>query len=412
MKASKRERYLLGFLGTILISVVYYQFIYTKQVEKLNTKKSERDQIEERYNNIMNSVKTLEARKEELKVLNANILDKSKKFYPDILQEKVILEIDKLLNDSGLKGNIAFSPIEVAAVENLTSPKINKTESSLKATVDKYNNGNIASDDEKKEGSSTEDETSLNKGEETSTSQQLKVAINFNGKYNDLKKFIASVEGYDKKIVMTNIAITSKSQDEISGTLNLEFYAIPKIGDSDLEYLKWTLANVYGKEILFSDGPASGAYSSMVEENTREKDINDFVMMLRASTSELSTLTLGKAKDESRQSYIYGDKAKVEEVEIEFKEDNGKLYYKYKTSEAFYPKDNGSTGKEFTPVSKDIVLEISSEKRVGNDDSSGIKLKLVNSTKKTVNVIVKDDDSSNPRVTILSEGNTINVTKK
>ena len=33
--------------------------------------------------------------------------------------------------------------------------------------------------------------------------------------------------------------------------MNLEFHAVPKLSDEDMEYLIWTLNNVYGKEILF-----------------------------------------------------------------------------------------------------------------------------------------------------------------
>jgi len=194
--------------------------------------------------------------------------------------------------------------------------------------------------------------------------------------------------------------------------MNLEFHAVPKLSDEDMEYLNWTLNNVYGKEILFSNGAASGAYGSTIEEQNTEEDINDFVMMVKSSLSELPTVTIGKAKDDTRESYIYSDNDKIENVEISLEEVSGKIYYKYKTSNSYYPKDNSIEGKEFTPKSEDIVLEIISEKRTEATDNSGIKLKVVNNTSKKVEIIVKDDDNSNPRVTVTSEGYTVNVTKK
>ena len=139
MKISKKEKYLLGILATVLISILYYQFIYINQVEKLDVKKKEKAEIETRYNGVMESIKTLESRKENLKILNSSILDKASDFYPTILQEKIILEIDKLLTDSGLKGNIAFSPIEVASVETMVAPEVAKAESSMKIITDEYN---------------------------------------------------------------------------------------------------------------------------------------------------------------------------------------------------------------------------------------------------------------------------------
>ncbi|MBS4959165.1 MAG: type 4a pilus biogenesis protein PilO, partial [Clostridium sp.] len=361
-----------------------------------------------------------------LKILKSTVLDKSKSLYPTIMQEKIIIELDKLLNDSGLKGNIAFSPVEVASVEKMVSPEIQKAESSLKAIADEYsgdatkdetsniesNNENNNTSTEGNEGQVPQDSQEVSPEQNGATSEQLKVAINFSGSYESLKKFISSVQNYERKIVITNITISSKSQEELTGVMNLEFHAVPKLSDEDMEYLIWTLNNVYGKEILFSSGAASGAYASTIEEQNNKEDINDFVMMLRSSLSELPTVTIGRAKDESRESYIYSDNDKVEEVEISFDEANGKTYYKYKTAGSYYPKDNSSEGKEFTSKSDDIVLEIISEKRGGSSDNSGIKLKVVNNTSKNIEIIIKDDDTTNPRVSVTSEGNTVNVTKK
>lgn len=426
MNISKREKYLIGILLIVLICFVYYQFIYTKQVGKLATKRAEKNKVEQRYNDVMDNISKLDSKEENLKILKSTVLDKSKKLYPTIMQEKIIIELDKLLNDSGLKGNIAFSPVEVASVEKMVSPEIQKAESSLKAIADEYsgdatkdetsniesNNENNNTSTEGNEGQVPQYSQEVSSEQNGATSEQLKVAINFSGSYESLKKFISSVQNYERKIVITNITISSKSQEELTGVMNLEFHAVPKLSDEDMEYLIWTLNNVYGKEILFSSGAASGAYASTIEEQSNKEDINDFVMMLKSSLSELPTVTIGRAKDESRESYIYSDNDKVEEVEIIFDEAEGKTYYKYKTGDSYYPKDNSSEGKEFTSKSDDIVFEIMSEKRGESSDNSGIKLKVVNNTSKKVEIIVKDDDTSNPRVSVTSEGNTVNVTKK
>lgn len=421
MNISKREKYLIGILGTVLICFGYYQFIYKTQVEKLSAKRDEKSKVEERYNEVTQAINSLDSKEENLKILKSTVLDKSKKLYPVIMQEKIIIELDKLLNDSGLKGNIAFSPIEAAPVEKFILPEITKPESSLKAIANEYSGDIEKTSDEVANNESANTATEGNEGQisqepssssNEATSEQLKVAINFSGSYEALKKFISSIENYERKIVITNISISSKSQEELAGVMNLEFHAVPKLSDEDMEYLNWTLNNVYGKEILFSNGAASGAYSSTIEEQNTEEDINDFVMMVKSSLSELPTVTIGKAKDDTRESYIYSDNDKIENVEISLEEVSGKIYYKYKTSNSYYPKDNSIEGKEFTPKSENIVLEIISEKRTEATDNSGIKLKVVNNTSKKVEIIVKDDDNSNPRVTVTSEGNTVNVTKK
>lgn len=419
MNISKREKYLIGILAAVLICFAYYQFIYLKQVEKLNNKKAEKNQIEARYNEVMNAIANLDSLEEELKILKANVFGKSEKLYPLIMQEKIILELDTLLIDSGLSGNIAFTPVEVAPVEKMVSPEIEKIESSLKSFVDEYNN-NVTNAEEGNTEDSTSGENTSDSGSEeevntegnSTTSEQLKVAINFSGTYESLKTFIASVQNYERKVVIPTITIASQSEEELSGVMNLEFHAVPKLSDEDKDYLTWSLNNIYGKEILFSSGEASGAYAQTIEEQSSEQDLNDFVMMLKSPTSELPTVTIGKAKDDSRESYIYSDNDDIEAVEISFEEIDGSTYFKYKTTTSYYPRDNSLEGMEFVSKSEDIVLEILSENRVGTYDNSGINLKVINNTSKNVEVIVKNDDASNPRVAVTSEGYTVNVTKK
>lgn len=419
MNISKREKYLIGILAAVLICFAYYQFIYLKQVEKVNNKKAEKNQIEARYNEVMNAIANLDSLEEELKILKANVFGKSEKLYPLIMQEKIILELDTLLIDSGLSGNIAFTPVEVAPVEKMVSPEIEKIESSLKSFVDEYNNNVTNAEEGNTEDSASGENTSDSGSEEevntegnSTTSEQLKVAINFSGTYESLKTFIASVQNYERKVVIPTITIASQSEEELSGVMNLEFHAVPKLSDEDKDYLTWSLNNIYGKEILFSSGEASGAYAQTIEEQSSEQDLNDFVMMLKSPTSELPTVTIGKAKDDSRESYIYSDNDDIEAVEISFEEIDGSTYFKYKTTTSYYPRDNSLEGMEFVSKSEDIVLEILSENRVGTYDNSGINLKVINNTSKNVEVIVKNDDASNPRVAVTSEGYTVNVTKK
>ena len=418
MKISKREKYLLGILGALIICFVYYKFIYINQVEKLEAKKEEARLTEEKYNKVMQDIGDLDGLEEKLKVLKVDIYEKSKKLYPIILQEKIILEIDKLLTESGLEANLGFNPITVEKVEELKSDEIVKIESSFKDLVDEYNGDKLPESDteENTQGSSaagaegnTAEVTTTEK--EGPTTEQLKVSVNFTGSYEEVKKFISSIENYERKIAITNISITAKSQDELSGIMNLEFHAIPKLSDEDDEYLKWTLNNVYGKEILFSSGSATGAYADLKDENS-STDVTDFAMLLKLPSSELPTLTMGKAKDDERETYIYSDNEKIEEVEMTLDEVDGKLYYKYKTSKSYYPKENSNEGKVFTANSKDIVLEILSEKRDVNFDNSGVKLTIVNNTSKNVEVIIRNDDTSNPRVSVTGKGNTVNVTNK
>ncbi|MBC5625734.1 hypothetical protein H8S10_09750 [Clostridium sp. NSJ-49] len=425
MKISKKEKMLLGVLGTVLVSVIYYQFVYVNQVEKLEIKRAELSEVENRYTTTMQTIANLENKKSEIKVINSNIEEKSGIFYPTILQEKIILEIDTLITASGLKANISFNPIEVAAVETFTVTEVIKTESTLQFIADSYTGSRDTTLADNNGEQKVENNVVLSNGEtsnegnsqaiatdNSATAEQLKIGISFNGSYDALKRFIGLLEGYSRKINITNLAITPTSTTDVTGSMSLELYGIPKLNDKDIEYLKWELENTYGKDTPFTVGAANGAYSSTIEQLGTEADINDFVMLLRAPASELPTLTLGRANDSDRTTYLYSDNVKTEEAEIEFNELDGKLYYKYKTTSGYYPKDNTSTGAEFTTKSDNIVINITSEARVGTDDNSQVKLKVINNTERKVEVFVEKDDTSNPRIEIQSSGNSVNVKNK
>lgn len=409
MKISKREKILLLILLPILITFLYYQFIYTKQSDALKAKRSEKESTELRYEEVMKNIKSLDVKEEEVNTLKNNVTTKAGILYPDIIQEKIILEIDKLLSENNITANIGFSQLEVAAVESMKPSEVKSLESSLSEYVDKYNNFNDKENTEASTEVSNENTTESNTAEsQKDTTEQLKVSLNFSSTYEDLKGFIEAIENYERKVVITNIAISSKDENSITGSLNLEFHSIPKISGDDEEYLKWALINVYGKENLFSGSVATGAYASTIEEQANDKYANDFVILVKSSLSELPSLTMGKAKDDLRETYLTADNNDIEEASITLDEVDGKTYYKYNTSTSYYPSDS-KNGKEFTSNSENIVIEITSEKRDDVDDKSGLKLNVINNTNKKVNVIIKNDDSENPRVEVISKGNNINI---
>ena len=142
MKISKREKILLLILLPILITFLYYQFIYTKQSDALKAKRSEKESAELRYEEVMKNIKSLDVKEEEVNTLKNNVTTKAGILYPDIIQEKIILEIDKLLSENNITANIGFSQLEVAAVESMKPNEIKGLESSLSEYVDNYNNIN------------------------------------------------------------------------------------------------------------------------------------------------------------------------------------------------------------------------------------------------------------------------------
>lgn len=425
MKISKKEQILLGLLAAVFIVALYYQFVYVKQVEKIESLKVEKQEVQEKYDIIMETMKTLEERKGKIKIYNAGITDKMKLYYPAIVQEYIILEIDKMLQESGINGTISFSQITASTVDVVAPTIVNKAESSLQDVVDEYNN--YFKDEKNEETTESEQENSENQednveavneevAEDTTvaysdtTVEQLVVNLNFTGTYENLKKFLDIVDSQEKKLVITNITLSQANDQNVSGSLSMEFYGIPKLNDEDSSYFDWTLDNPAGKDSLFSTG---GVSNTTIESATSQKNEYDFIMLAKSVNSDLPTVMLGRANDTSNLSYIYADNKGIEDVELILTKVGNEYYYKYKTSVGSYPANYNVTGEVFIPVKDEIIFEIVSQSRVDDNDIAGINLKVINNTDKNVNIVVSGDDSARPRVTVESEGSSaVKVTSK
>jgi type IV pilus assembly protein PilO len=405
MKISSREKALVGILGTVLVVVLYYQFVYIKQVDKLNKLNTERQQLKAQYDVLMDTVNQLDSKKSDLKILNSKIYDKSNGLYPSIIQEKLIVEIDDLMKKSNVKGNLSFSNEDTKAVSDGTKAKDKKAENSLQTYVDQYNGekSSTKANDSGTTANSNSQANSQNQQANTLNVNQMKLTLNYRGSYDNLRSLISNIEQNPKKIVLSNVTMSYSGNQQVSGVLNLNYYSVPKIGKEDEEYFKWTINNDYGKKNPFDS-------SAVAENNNSSKNAKyDFLLSSRPIKSDLATVSLRYGSDKKLETSVYADNASNENVEITLTQKDGKYYYKYKTSKESYPKDYSALGVKFTPLSDDIVLDILSNIRLDSKDASGVNLKVINNTDKNVYVDIRGDDTIRPRVNVSSQGKTVSV---
>lgn len=397
MKISNREKYLLGLLVAVLIILGYYQLVYLNQTSRLNNLKREKAEVEQKYNTIMATVNQLDNKKESVKILTSKVVDKSKNLYPDTVQEKLILEIDQLLKDAKVKANINFSDFTVKPIETKEKSKETKVENSFQSFVDQYKGVKLENNTTTNNSGQPSTETTTNK--DALNINQAKVTLNYKASYEALTDLIKRIEVHDKKIILSNLTING-SGAELSGSLTLEFYGVPKIDNEDEDYLKWTLSNQYGKSNPYN-GNSTGNISKL-------QSTSDFILSARSFDSDLATVTLRYAKDSSLKSSVYADNEGNEDVEINLIQESGKYYYRFKTSKESYPK-NYSDKIEFTPSGDNINIQILSNIRVSSQDKAGVNLNVINKTDRTANVTIKGDDAVTPRVYVKSEGTSVNT---
>lgn len=422
MKISNKEKIMLGILGVMLIGIGYYNYVYKDHTFKVQEKEEEYFQIEERYNKAIETINSIECKKSDIKILKNKIDNMSVVFYPIISEEHLILELDNLLKNNSLEASIEFENIKSEDIENEQYENVALSESSLQNIADEYIEieSNIKTSEKKEKVESdnlnndqnlSSEEISVNnelseKSENISKDKvhQLRCNISFTGTYENLMNFFKEIND-NNKMGVNSINIGEESLEEIKGSMVIEIYAIPKINDEINEYLQWDFNKEYGKYVPF--GPETSSSNIDVEINS-----DDFIISVKSINSVLPTITIGKADDKLKSTYIYADNNSVEDVEIELTKENNKYYYKYKTNKESYPVEYEVNKVEFTPLSKNINISVLSENRVNQEDKSGMKLKVINNTDKLVNVNISDDDSNNKRVVVEGDSSKVSVNQK
>lgn len=405
MKISNREKGLLIILSVIIIIGCYYKFVYIKQDNTVKQLEAEKNQYEQKLTSMRIYTASINKQQSDIKILNAKIEDKTLELFPDITEEKIIVDLDNMLSTSSLEGgSITFSDAALESEEQQKQADKKDMPNLLQDLVDQYNGVETSNSNNSNNSKLNNSNSVNNKNKNVASAEKMTATIKFKGSYANVMDFIKSVESYSKKIIVSNIKLAQDATGGVGGTITLDFYAVPKITDEDKDFFKWDYKNQYGKANPF-DGTSTIAPA---ETNTAQQTKFDFYMTVKPISSALPTIMLEKNKyatNSNEETCVYADNPGVESVEIYFSEQDGNYYYKYRTSGDSFPKQFNGNGDEFSPLGDTINLEIYSNKRNSSTDTSGANVKVYNNTDKTVNVLVNGDDADRPRVSILKSGN-------
>ena len=398
MKINKREKTLLFVLALGVVGFGYYKVVWDYQYNKLKDLKSKELKVKQEYNDDVKMVNSIEPNKEEINIFNSEIQNLTSGFYSNISQPNIILELNNLMNDTNVKGTMSFSEIKTMPVmdkqegDSSSKSENDENKNQIQGIVNDYNNITDKKKNEDKKNKKQEEIYNLN---------QMTVSLSVNGTYDNVMKFMKSIEENPKHINILNFNLSAQTDGNVSANMNIQLVAIPKIDASKEEFT--TADDKYGKENPFSGASVAGTGTIENElENSKVK--NDFLMTVRPINSDLPTIVLGKSGDKDKKTYLNNDENSVSNIEMYISGDNGKYYYKYKVEGKSYPTKFEGNGEEFKPNGNDINFEIFSEKRVNKDDKSGANIKIVNSSDKEVNLIINKDDEKSPRVNVTTEG--------
>lgn len=190
MKMSQHEKNLLILVSFVLVAVLYYQFIFTPKQNEIATLEQELFNVQTRYDQVMENIATLEERKNQIIKVSAGITEETNGLYPTLIQEKIILALDELINESHIQATIGFSQVSAQAVEPFTGGTYVSPQSSLSELADEYHA--LTNPDSLEKDTTNNAKSSLSTS--TSTAEVMSVSLTFTGTYENVKTFVDAIQ--------------------------------------------------------------------------------------------------------------------------------------------------------------------------------------------------------------------------
>ncbi len=417
MKLSKREKLMILILVGSIIIFSYYKFLYEPQRQRIVELQSHVVELEKNKLQSMELLSDNNSIYTDYKILNSQVAVAEKSFHPSIIQEKIILQLDGIINSTNLNViSLSFTEPEKKEIKEIEGKK---EEQSL---LDEYSNiyNDLSNEINGGKDVSKESKEDINR-ENQKIVKVDKMTVNIvfqENDYNEVMNFLTQLELQEKRIVIDNIAIQME-ENQLSGIIALDYYSIPKIIKEDEGYNDWYIYGNYGVEDPFTyfEGydtnreTSSSNNDTTYDNETTEKvdqEVFDFYMGLRSITADLPTVVIGKQNDVYGKSYIYGDNQGIEKVEFKFVKKEGNYYYSYRTQIQSLPHNYEEEMLPFTPRGENIVLSIMSSLRKEKSDASGVYLSLINDTDLKLIIDVDKDDPTKPRINIAKkQGNIV-----
>lgn len=366
-----REKRLLIVLLVLLVGVVYWFFLFRPIQRKVAQTEAEVNQLSGELNIIRAEYankQELEQKIEQMKQYNEGI---SQYFPAFISQERIIYTIKNL----------------EAEIESMKLTGYTMTKPEILLTQGEY----------------VDSETGITQYQNVFS--ETKVAFTTNTSYPDFIKMLEYIQNHDTRLSIENLGANEALDDQsITTAMTLNFYGLSQKDRSPLAEDFFELSPPKQDNIF---KPFAGYGQVQTDQTaTTNKPTADFVIEIDTVYADNSSLIVYPKKDQSGTAHLYSNRKQVENLEMVFRQVEGKYYYKYKTDYTSYP--TNYTGIAFAPE-KAIQIEVISSARVDDKDISGVRLTVINQTDLAVNISVPIDDQDKPRFELVKQEGVVNV---
>jgi len=411
---TQREKVMLIGLLIIVLGFGFYRFAYLPVRLEKQTAQMIYESVTAEETVLMNNVLSKSALKDKIHGLQRTSKLLTKQLPPRIEQEYTVQDLLSIMDFNNIE-LLSFSfeaedkPIsgDVESVDDALAIY----EASMEEKSDRINELKTLFSEEKKSDDDEENKEEL-------PIQYLTMNITCRGLYDNLRNVIRDYNDLDNIVIVKEVTF-AKERDSLIGVLaniTLQFPYYPDNSEYDLG--PWYGEPLQGEEadpfnyfirgsqqdpnvpkINYPTTSTSTSYNNPAQP-TRVISTVDFYISARPKSSDDFAYTIGKKGDNS--SRLSSD-LDGEALELQILNSNGQLAFKIGTK--LRPITNNTKAVVFAPnKSSAINVEILSQPRVGDKDTTKGVLTVKNTTSTPVKITVKDEDSTNPRVVVMKEG--------
>ena len=355
---SERDKKLLMLLLAVLIIAGSYFFGYQRFTED-----------GEKYSREL----------EELQRKEADLTEKAENINEYIeTTEKYIEEYNSILKEYGTgvsqPANIEF----LNEAERITDAWIKSV--SFSGTTSVYSFGQVASTNPDKSGEKAYSSDKVG--------YRTVMSLAYEAEYEQWKNLIEFINTYYSKNVIESINMSySEITGTVSGTMNISLYTV--IGSDSIITEPEFNINIGSDNIFEAENKSNGG----TYENTNGDYIledYDYYILLNPQSSAVGSVIMGQR--DNKETEVSANSNDISEVAIKISGKEGSYTIEYTVGD--------SKKEQIFQEENSLDLLIMSSGRESQEDKAGINLSLENTSDKTLNIKIMNDDGEESRVNI------------
>lgn len=230
MKLTKREKLMLQVFCMVAIVALSYYFIIIPQIDNLKVVSEQLIAKDLEVSMVKTEIASIPSLEEEVSTFDMQIQDSTEQFFPELLQKKLIVILDKVFNDSGISAeSISFSQINVPTIEGVLPDTATTPDAA--ATPDTTTPSDVISQKQR-----------------IPIVESMSITIPLKGSYEQIMESITKLEEMNRVIIINSIQLATAEDGLVSGGINIDFYALSKdtLNSQDEEYTSWPYDNPHG----------------------------------------------------------------------------------------------------------------------------------------------------------------------